>query len=148
MMERFRNFDFRKHMPSLVFTLVAVAFIAGAGAITVYLGLYNIAADAPHSRMTYSVMETFRERSIAARSGSIAVPTDLAAPARIASGAGLYTEMCSGCHLAPGMEKTEMRSEEHTSELQSLMRISYAVFCLKKKKMTNKDTKRYSTKKN
>src|SRR3546814_4581717 len=29
------------------------------------------------------------------------------------------------------------RSEEHTSELQSLMRISYAVFCLKKKKATN-----------
>src|SRR3546814_2814568 len=29
------------------------------------------------------------------------------------------------------------RSEEHTSELQSLMRISYAVFCLKKKKLTN-----------
>src|SRR3546814_3194375 len=29
------------------------------------------------------------------------------------------------------------RSEEHTSELQSLMRISYAVFCLKKKKFTN-----------
>src|SRR3546814_8008404 len=29
------------------------------------------------------------------------------------------------------------RSEEHTSELQSLMRISYAVFCLKKKKETN-----------
>src|SRR3546814_2697113 len=28
----------------------------------------------------------------------------------------------------------EVRSEEHTSELQSLMRISYAVFCLKKKK--------------
>src|SRR3546814_2959127 len=30
------------------------------------------------------------------------------------------------------------RSEEHTSELQSLMRISYAVFCLKKKKKLNK----------
>src|SRR3546814_4106311 len=30
-----------------------------------------------------------------------------------------------------------MRSEEHTSELQSLMRISYAVFCLKKKKTLN-----------
>src|SRR3546814_4603028 len=30
------------------------------------------------------------------------------------------------------------RSEEHTSELQSLMRISYAVFCLKKKKKQNK----------
>src|SRR3546814_10049582 len=31
---------------------------------------------------------------------------------------------------------TGFRSEEHTSELQSLMRISYAVFCLKKKKKT------------
>src|SRR3546814_7519536 len=31
-----------------------------------------------------------------------------------------------------------VRSEEHTSELQSLMRISYAVFCLKKKKQINK----------
>src|SRR3546814_9117802 len=33
-------------------------------------------------------------------------------------------------------ERGERRSEEHTSELQSLMRISYAVFCLKKKKYT------------
>src|SRR3546814_7079893 len=32
-------------------------------------------------------------------------------------------------------ETVEVRSEEHTSELQSLMRISYAVFCLKKKKI-------------
>src|SRR3546814_2911758 len=32
------------------------------------------------------------------------------------------------------------RSEEHTSELQSLMRISYAVFCLKKKKKHNTQT--------
>src|SRR3546814_4747872 len=36
----------------------------------------------------------------------------------------------------PRHEKAE-RSEEHTSELQSLMRISYAVFCLKKKTHTN-----------
>src|SRR3546814_3848446 len=35
----------------------------------------------------------------------------------------------------PG-DADEYRSEEHTSELQSLMRISYAVFCLKKKKHT------------
>src|SRR3546814_4331608 len=33
------------------------------------------------------------------------------------------------------------RSEEHTSELQSLMRISYAVFCLKKKKITEISTR-------
>src|SRR3546814_10166917 len=36
-----------------------------------------------------------------------------------------------------GFEERRLRSEEHTSELQSLMRISYAVFCLKKKNNTN-----------
>src|SRR3546814_3403874 len=36
------------------------------------------------------------------------------------------------------------RSEEHTSELQSLMRISYAVFCLKKKNHHTKTTTRYT----
>src|SRR3546814_6527289 len=41
-----------------------------------------------------------------------------------------------GCHSLPswpGAVVGPLRSEEHTSELQSLMRISYAVFCLKKK---------------
>src|SRR3546814_5450376 len=37
------------------------------------------------------------------------------------------------------------RSEEHTSELQSLMRISYAVFCLKKKKSRTRTTKDINT---
>src|SRR3546814_11075239 len=40
----------------------------------------------------------------------------------------------------PGLPRVH-RSEEHTSELQSLMRISYAVFCLKKKTTTYKKTK-------
>src|SRR3546814_2172418 len=38
--------------------------------------------------------------------------------------------------------RRHLRSEEHTSELQSLMRISYAVFCLKKKKNNTKDRKK------
>src|SRR3546814_4608350 len=50
----------------------------------------------------------------------------------------LYVEgvTCPACHE----ERDEERSEEHTSELQSLMRISYAVFCLKKKKITKQVT--------
>src|SRR3546814_9114218 len=40
--------------------------------------------------------------------------------------------------VRPDMLPPEIRSEEHTSELQSLMRISYAVFCLKKKKISNR----------
>src|SRR3546814_10361097 len=41
-------------------------------------------------------------------------------------------------------EAREKRSEEHTSELQSLMRISYAVFCLKKKKNNTKTEQHHS----
>src|SRR3546814_10824263 len=49
----------------------------------------------------------------------------------------------SGAHLpAPSIP---LRSEEHTSELQSLMRISYAVFCLKNKKKNNKRTQHDTT---
>src|SRR3546814_2962100 len=45
-------------------------------------------------------------------------------------------------YAAGGPQHQQVRSEEHTSELQSLMRISYAVFCLKKKKHNNKLQKR------
>src|SRR3546814_1586485 len=40
-----------------------------------------------------------------------------------------------------GEQRATGRSEEHTSELQSLMRISYAVFCLKNKKRKTRDNK-------
>src|SRR3546814_8987510 len=52
--------------------------------------------------------------------------------------------------FARAVERTSRRSEEHTSELQSLMRISYAVFCLKKKSTTHRrhsyDNLHYKTK--
>src|SRR3546814_10856782 len=44
--------------------------------------------------------------------------------------------------LAPAGDRLELRSEEHTSELQSLMRISYAVFCLKKNKKQQQHKKK------
>src|SRR3546814_1910039 len=55
-------------------------------------------------------------------------------------------EMKSGslsCRHRVTVAAVRHRSEEHTSELQSLMRISYAVFCLKKKKKTQ-DTKKHN----
>src|SRR3546814_4371002 len=47
------------------------------------------------------------------------------------------------CATIPSPSERMSRSEEHTSELQSLMRISYAVFCLKKKKNTKTQQKLY-----
>src|SRR3546814_8900656 len=57
--------------------------------------------------------------------------TDLCALLRVHFDAG-----CNSAAPVVGRQKTQigLGSEEHTSELQSLMRISYAVFCLKKKK--------------
>src|SRR3546814_2469380 len=47
--------------------------------------------------------------------------------------------LVDGAHLPrPGVEDHQIRSEEHTSELQSLMRTSYAVFCLKYKNNTRR----------
>src|SRR3546814_4701751 len=48
-----------------------------------------------------------------------------------------YTQECPNVGKLLANLKFSLRSEEHTSELQSLMRISYAVFCLKKKKIHN-----------
>src|SRR3546814_4198190 len=66
--------------------------------------------------------------------------------ADIGAGQGYYTVRLANRVGAEGRVLAEdivpqVRSEEHTSELQSLMRISYAVFCLKKKNNTQKDTK-------
>src|SRR3546814_5571573 len=48
--------------------------------------------------------------------------------------AGATCEPLDPCSVFDQVARAMNRSEEHTSELQSLMRISYAVFCLKKKK--------------
>src|SRR3546814_8560268 len=62
-------------------------------------------------------------------------------PAPIASIVPLLeSTACAATPLRPNATAALNRSEEHTSELQSLMRISYAVFCLKKKKKKNKST--------
>src|SRR3546814_9034658 len=56
----------------------------------------------------------------------------LAAQVPVAPGSPIASQTVSTAHEAGWI--WDIRSEEHTSELQSLMRISYAVFCLKKKK--------------
>jgi mono/diheme cytochrome c family protein len=90
--------------------LVGGALLAaiGAAAFGIYGGLYNAAADIPHTQPVFWLMTTVRERSIAVRAAGAVVPSDLADPKRIGAGAGEYAEMCSGCHLAPGMKRTEI----------------------------------------
>ena len=103
-----KPFDLKRHLPSAAFVVVAALIVGAAGGALLHAGVYNIGADAPHTRPVYWMIGDMRDRSIAVRARDIKIPADLGAPARIATGAGLYAEMCSGCHLAPGMEKTEI----------------------------------------
>ncbi len=93
-------------MVGIVGTVVLVCAVGLAA--SAYFGAYDVAADVPHTRFVYAFLETVRDRSIAKRARSVQVPENLADAARIEAGAGLYAEMCAGCHLAPGMEKTEI----------------------------------------
>src|SRR3546814_2703300 len=82
-------------------------------------------------------------RSLESRGDDIAIiwePDDPQAEPRRISYRELHAEVCRFANVlkAAGAKK---RSEEHTSELQSLMRISYAVFCLKKKKRRARNTR-------
>src|SRR3546814_8579848 len=63
-----------------------------------------------------------------------------AAPAHHRRAGELCTERPDPADRARELDRLWSRSEEHTSELQSLMRISYAVFCLKKKKQIQQKT--------
>ena len=80
--------------------------LAGALAVGIYAGVYNVAADVPHTQPV--LLEMVRERSIATRARDVVVPNDLDDASRISRGAGQYVEMCSDCHLAPGMKRTEI----------------------------------------
>src|SRR3546814_4067548 len=82
---------------------------------------------------------SFARRSVTARSVSKVRRSRLLTPIRRDSS-------CESARSSSASSCTSTRrSEEHTSELQSLMRISYAVFCLKKKNNYTQDTNHDST---
>ncbi len=100
--------DLHRHLPSTAFVLLLLVAVAAFGGAFLYAGVYNIGADAPHSKLVYATLDKFRERAIKHHARNIVVPADFNDPKRLATGAGLYTEMCTGCHLGPGVEKSEM----------------------------------------
>jgi len=95
-----------KILVGIAVTLLAAIVTAG---VVVYAGAFDVAADTPHAAVTYRLIAFARERSIARRIEDIAPPADLGAMARVRRGAGNYAAMCSGCHLEPGVETSELR---------------------------------------
>ena len=89
----------------LLSILAVIVFAAVGGAL--WAGVYNVAADDPHTRPVFALIEMVRDRSITARAAHIEVPA-LDDEAMVRQGAGNYAAMCAGCHLAPGLEATEL----------------------------------------
>src|SRR3546814_10386942 len=77
----------------------------------------------PDTELTYNALQRLRDGQVAAVSLSIDT-----APIT-----GFSTAECNISYNSTSFRKDTQRSEEHTSELQSLMHISYAVTCLKNK---------------
>ena len=94
------------HFLTVAITLGALA--AGTGAF-VYSGRYDIGADDHHTRPVFAALQVLRDRSIHRRSGGLTVP-DLTDPQLILKGAGQYAAMCADCHLAPGVDDSELRT--------------------------------------
>lgn len=91
----------------LLIVVVVVALVASAWGF-IYSGVYNIGADDPHTLWVRRAVEVLRDRSIAVRADSIAVPA-LDDSDMLLSGGPDYAEMCAGCHLQPGVASSELR---------------------------------------
>jgi mono/diheme cytochrome c family protein len=89
-------------------TAATLAAVTIGGGAFIGSGVYNIGADDHHTKMVLAIIEELRERSIGARSRTIDLHY-VEDPERIAAGAQRYAALCAGCHLAPGVTKSDIR---------------------------------------
>jgi mono/diheme cytochrome c family protein len=89
-------------MKALFTIIVFLAVVAGAGALFVWFGFFDISARTPHWDITVEAIEVLRDRSIIVNSRDVKTPP-VADPALVPKGAALYRETCLLCHGAPGI---------------------------------------------
>ncbi|MGE5470424.1 MAG: c-type cytochrome [Bacteroidota bacterium] len=95
-------------MKKILFVFLGAVLIAAAACGVVQAGGLSFAADQPHSASLMALIGWARERSLARAVAELVPPKDLVDPARVRRGAGNYDAMCVECHLAPGVEPTEI----------------------------------------
>src|SRR4026208_1252439 len=79
----------------------ALVILVGIAAGATFAGLYNIAADVPHTQPVYWLLETARERSVAVRARDIVVPNDLDDANRIPKGRANMRKCAAAVTLRP-----------------------------------------------
>jgi mono/diheme cytochrome c family protein len=96
-------------LPTAVVTALLIAIMGGMGAaVFVASGLYNIGADAPHTKPVFWLIGQLRDRSIAAHAQGLKAPPDIADARRVNRGAMLYASLCVTCHAGPGVKRTDL----------------------------------------
>ncbi len=93
----------------LVVAVSLAAMAIGGAAVFVGSGVYDIGADDHHTKVTLAIIERLRDRSIEMRARAVDVP-QLGDPRKVAAGAERYAALCVGCHLAPGVTKSDIRA--------------------------------------
>src|SRR3546814_10240238 len=116
-------------MNKFVVASLAAAIVASPAAAAPFQGAYAGVAATLDNVQGSGALEGFGANGVG---GSLFAGYDM--PLGNAAFAGVEGNIDLNTADALGIEAKWGRSEEHTSELQSLMRISYAVFCLKQKK--------------
>jgi mono/diheme cytochrome c family protein len=83
-------------------TVIIMALI---GLLVMFGGLYNVAADKPHTAVGRAMLSTTMDNSVRHHAGGLKAPAMDAAAIR--EGGSEYKEMCAGCHGGPGVEPME-----------------------------------------
>jgi hypothetical protein len=94
-------------MRSFIRTIfILLVLIVLGGAVFIGSGLYNVAANAPHWKLTYMILKAAKERSVSVHSAGINIPS-LKGQRLEDIGFPHFHEMCRLCHGAPGCSREE-----------------------------------------
>jgi len=105
-MERTEKISSKMQYPKVIAGLVIAGVIIGLGVM--YSGVINVAATYPHSSLTRWGLHTAMKQSVKYHASNISVPS-LNRQDQILNGFRHYREMCTGCHLVPGVSSSEIR---------------------------------------
>src|SRR3546814_12261944 len=117
--------SFPPRLSSALLAMVASGLPLGLAVTDVDTGMY---------RCTFGILELSDGFHLVAVAMGLFGVAEILSNVGLPAGERLTHKRISLRSMLPSRQEWKVRSEEHTSELQSLMRSSYAVFCLKKKK--------------
>lgn len=95
-------------MKILISGIISLVLIAVLFLLFIFSGIYNVGAASPHYKFTRWVISKMTDHSIKHYSSEVSEPPNLSDSSLIKTGFIHYSQMCSGCHGAPGINRNEI----------------------------------------